>query len=268
MKSQALVTAGLPEVSHPVVRLFGAYSRHYMRRRFHAIRIPRNGQPPREGARPLVIYLNHASWWDPLVCLYLSRKWFPERTSFAPIDAFSLRQYRFFKHLGLYGVEQHSTRGALTFLRTTRAILESKRNVVWMTPQGRFKDVRERPLRLQRGIGALAVQTEDVEFLPLAVEYTFWTEPRPEILVSFGEPVIPSEEPRRSADRWTEFFSHALEEAQDELASRSCRRDPTEWLVIDKGASGVSASYDAWRLLRARLSGAEFAREHQPEKRA
>ena len=75
----------------------------------------------------------------------------------------------------------------MTFLRTTRAILESRRNLVWLTPQGRFMDVRERPIRLQRGLGALAAQREEVEFLPLAIEYSFWTEPRPEILISFGE---------------------------------------------------------------------------------
>ena len=147
-----------------------------------------------------------------------------------------------------------------------RAILASRRNLVWLTPQGRFMDVRERPLRLQRGLGVLAVQAQEVEFLPLAIEYSFWTEPRPEILISFGEAAIPSDEPNRSADEWTEFFASALEDAQDELATRSCRRDLADWVVVEKGASGVSAIYDLWRRIRARISGAEFASEHQPEK--
>lgn len=266
MKSQATARGALPEVSVPIVRLFAAYSRQYLRWRFHAIRILRSGPPPRATRRPLVIYLNHASWWDPLVCLYLSRKWFSDRRSYAPIDVASLRKYGFFKYLGIFGVERNSTRGAMTFLRTMRAILASRRNLVWLTPQGRFMDVRERPLRLQRGLGVLAVQAQEVEFLPLAIEYSFWTEPRPEILISFGEAAIPSDEPNRSADEWTEFFASALEDAQDELATRSCRRDLADWVVVEKGASGVSAVYDLWRRIRARISGAEFASEHQPEK--
>ncbi len=141
-----------------------------MLRRFHAIRVLRKGQPPRDSSRALVIYLNHASWWDPLVCLYLSRKFFPERMSFAPIDAESLRKYAFFAHIGFYGIEQHSPRGAVTFLRTTSAILDSRSNVVWLTPQGRFMDARERPLRFQRGIGALAMEAPEAVFLPLAVD--------------------------------------------------------------------------------------------------
>ena len=184
--------------------------------------------------------------------------------SFAPIDAESLRKYAFFAHIGFYGVEQHSPRGAVTFLRTTSAILDSRSNVVWLTPQGRFMDARERPLRFQRGIGALAMEAPEAVFLPLAVEYTFWTEPQPEILASFGEAAIPSKEPLRGVDEWTERFSRALESMQDELATRSCSRGRADWLVIDKGARGVTPAYDAWRVLRARMRGKDFAREHQP----
>lgn len=258
-------SSALPRVSAHALKIFAAYSRRYMRRRFHAIRILKSGQPHRGISRPLVIYLNHASWWDPLVCLYLSRKWFSDRASFAPIDAASLERYGIFKHIGIYGVEQDSLRGAMTFLRTTCAILSAGRNVVWLTPQGRFMDVRERPLRLRHGIGTLAARMPEVEFLPLAIEYTFWTEPRPEILISFGEATVPSREAQRSAEEWTEFFAGVLEDTQDELAGQSCRRNPFDWLVLDKGASGVSAIYDAWRMLRARLRGVAFVREHRPE---
>ncbi len=235
-----------------------------MLRRFHAIRVLRKGLPPRDSSRALVIYLNHASWWDPLVCLYLSREFFSERRSFAPIDTESLRKYAFFARIGFYGIEQHSTCGAVTFLRTTSAILDSTSNVVWLTPQARFMDARERPLRFQRGIGALALEAPEAVFLPLAIEYTFWTEPQPEILVSFGEATTPSRESRCGVDEWTMRFSRALESAQDELATRSCSRSHGDWLVIDKGACGIAPAYDAWRVLRARIRGKDFAREHQP----
>ncbi|HEU4678623.1 MAG TPA: hypothetical protein VFS35_03815, partial [Terrimicrobiaceae bacterium] len=166
---------------------------------------------------------------------------------------------------GIYGIEQQSIRGAIQFLRTTVAVLSAGQHVVWLTPQGAFGDVRERPLRLRRGLGELAVRTEEVEFLPLAIEYTFWTEPQPEILLAFGHATVPSRQDARSAEAWTQFFSGALENLQDELATRSCRRDPSDWLVLEKGACGVNATYDAWRMIRARLGGAAFAREHRPE---
>jgi len=255
----------LPQASASLLKVFAAYSRGYARRHFHSFRILNSGLPPRDLNRPLVIFLNHASWWDPLVCLLLSREFFANRTSFAPIDGSMLERYGFFKHLGFFGVEQQSAIGALKFLRTARALLASSRNSMWVTPQGRFMDIRERPLRLQSGLGALAAQSAETMFLPLALEYTFWSEPRPEILVSFGEPIIPGSKKSGSAEEWTKRFSDALEDTQDELAARSCRRDSSEWLVLNRGASGVNAIYDAWRWLRARVNQKTFAREHRAE---
>lgn len=251
-----------PRVSTGVMKVFATYSRGYVRRHFHSFRILKSGLPPREDARPLVIYLNHASWWDPLVCLLLAREFFPNRMSFAPIDSAMLERYAFFKHLGFFGIEQGTPRGALTFLRTARVLLASPRNALWLTPQGRFVDVRERPLGLQNGLGALAAREPDAAFIPLAIEYSFWIEPRPEILMSFGEPIVPRNAPVRTVAEWTQDFSDALKTAQDELAASSCRRDAAEWVSLHRGKSGVSRIYDAWRWARARLRGEKFAAEH------
>ena len=265
IKPDGLADVASPQVATRLLKGFSAYSRHYVLRHFHAIRILKDGLPPSDISCPVVIYLNHASWWDPLVCLHLARKYFAERRSFAPIDAASLQRYGFFKQLGFYGIEQKSARGAMTFLRTTCTLLASARNMVWLTPQGRFMDVRQRPLRLQHGIGSLAARMENVAFVPLAIEYTFWTEPRPEILLGFGRSAVPKNAPIRSSRDWTEFFSNALEDAQDELAAKSSRRDPADWIVLDRGKSGISAICDPWRWLRSRIHGGGFAREHNVE---
>ena len=124
-------------------------------------------------------------------------------------------------------------------------------------------DVRERPLRLQSGLGPLAARESNAIFIPLAIEYSFWTEPRPEILVAFGEPLVPSVDGLRSAAEWTGIFTDALESTQDELATRSCRRDSAEWRTLNRGKSGVHAVYDAWRWLRAQGRGERFTPEHQ-----
>lgn len=245
--------------------MFAAYANRYVRRRFHAIRILKTGMPPRDVSLPLVIYINHAAWWDPLICLHLAQRYFTDRTSYAPIDAAALQRYSFFKRLGFFGIEQKSMRAATKFLRTAAAILTSPRNILWLTPQGCFTDVRERPLRLEHGIGELAARLENVLFLPLAIEYTFWTEPRPEILLSFGEPTISHNAAPLSAPDCTKVFGTALEEVQDELATRSCRRDPNEWIVLERGTSGVNPFYDTWRRVRAYVGGKKFAPDHHVE---
>ena len=253
-----------PRVSPALLKVFNAYNRRYLRRHFHSLRILQAGLP-QTPAQPIVVYLNHSSWWDPLVCLLLSLYFFTNRVSFGPIDAAMLERYRFFRRLGFFGVDQCNGHRAAAFLRTSRAILASSRNMIWLTPQGNFVDVRTRPLDLQPGLGALATRTRGVAFVPLAIEYSFWTESRPEILVSFGEPLVPSIEIPRSASEWTQLFSEKLEATENELAIRSCQRRSDEWITLNSGRSGVNAAYDAWRWLRAKVRGQNFTPEHQPQ---
>ncbi len=251
----------LPQISPFLMKWFAAYSRRYVGRHFHSVRLLKSALPPRDCAHPLVIYLNHAAWWDPLVCLLLAREFFPERASFAPIDAEMLARYGIFRRLGFFGIEPRSASGARAFLGVTRAVLASSANALWLTPQGRVMDPRERPLRFEDGLGWLAGREPNAAFVPLAIEYTFWTQPRPEILVAFGEPIVPAEAPPSEAGG-TDAFGEALESAQDELAMRSCRREPGDWEVVCRGKTGIGAIYDSWRRLAARIRGKQFVEEH------
>jgi hypothetical protein len=136
--------------------------------------------------------------------------------------------------------------------------------MLWLTPQGRFSDVRERPLRFQAGLGHLAATVEDAVFLPLAIEYVHWEERLPEVLVRFGEPV----RVRRGVGRvqeaafWTARLEHNLEQTQDVLAAESQRREPGDFQVLLQGRAGVGGSYDGWRRARAWFRGEAFRPEH------
>lgn len=256
--------SALPRVSPAFLKFFAAYSRSYLCRQFHSVRILKGALPPTDRARPQVIYLNHAAWWDPLVCLLLARRFFADRTSFAPMESAMLASYGLFRRLGFFGIVPHSARGARTLLRTAHAILASPANALWLTPQGHFADVRQRPLQLESGLGMLATREPEATFVPLAIEYAFWTESRPEILVAFGEPISPRDW-QMPADAWTRTFTELLEAAQDELAARSCRRDPKDWITLDRGKVGIGAIYDTWRRLRAKLRGEAFVAEHSTQ---
>ena len=57
------------EVSPLLVSLFGGYSERHLARHFNALRLSKAQRPDLAAARgkPLIIYLNHPSWWDPLI---------------------------------------------------------------------------------------------------------------------------------------------------------------------------------------------------------
>jgi 1-acyl-sn-glycerol-3-phosphate acyltransferase len=254
----------LPRVSPLLLRWFTWYCRGYIRRHFHSLRVSLAGHPPDTRGLPLVIYTNHASWWDPLVGLVIKDTFFADRALFTPIDAAMLARYRIFARLGFFGVEKASRRGAVQFLRTSEAILESPSHLLAVTPQSRFADARERPVKFQAGLGHLATRVECAVFLPMATEFVFWEERLPEILVRFGEPVEVRRE-RATAfthDYWTALFEQKLEANQDALSLQAQRRNASEFKMLLLGGAGQGGVYDLWRGLKARLHGETFTKEH------
>jgi 1-acyl-sn-glycerol-3-phosphate acyltransferase len=254
----------LPRISIPLLRWFTWYSRRYMRRHFHSVRVSLEGLPPEASGLPLVIYSNHASWWDALVCLVLKERFYPERAAFAPIDAQMLKRYKLFSRLGFFGVEQHSLRGAAQFLQIAQAVLQSPQNLLAITPQGRFADARERPIRFESGLGHVATRVRRALFVPFAAEYVFWEERLPEVLVRFGEPVEiqPHHRPAFDAKYWTRLFEQKLTETQDALASEAMRREPANFLTLLSGGAGQGGIYDLWRYFKSKCLGENFKKEH------
>jgi len=287
-----------PRISPLRLRWFTWYSRRYVRRHFHSVRVSLAGLPPHTHGLPLVIYSNHASWWDALACLVLKDEFFADRTAFAPIDAAMLARYKFFRRLGFFGVERglpaaslpesndapvvsgsltnartakraearapSRTRGAIQFLRTAEAVLQSPENLLALTPQGRFADVRERPIRFEAGLGHLAARVQRAVFLPFAAEYVFWEERLPEILVRFGEPVEirPQHHSAFEAEYWTMLFEQKLTETQDALAVEAKSRNPADFQIVLLGGAGQGGVYDWWRSFTAKLRGQTFRKEH------
>ncbi len=243
-----------PRISPRLLRLFQRYAQGYVRRHFHSVRLLRGGAPARCVDYPLVVYLNHASWWDPLLCLLLAQRFFPARQSYGPIEDDSLGRYRFFEKLGFFGVEGNRSPARVDFLRIADRILATERNALWLTPQARFVDSRVRPLHFRRGLGHLAARTDRAAFLPLALEYVFWEERQPEVLVGFGEPVIFSGEQRLGLGETTRLFETALATVQDHLAAAAQRRQPAEWDRLVVGRATINPFYDLWRRLRGERS--------------
>jgi 1-acyl-sn-glycerol-3-phosphate acyltransferase len=236
----------LPSISPSLLKWFKRYLRYwYMPWHLHAVRISRRGGLPAIPDGPLILVTNHPSWWDPIVLILLTDL-LPERRHFAPIDAAALNRYRFFGKLGMFGVEPGKAR---SFLRTGMAILETPGTALWITAQGRFADVRERPVRLQGGVGYLAARRGQV--LPVALEYPFWHERAPEALVRFGD-LLPM--PATTAE-----IAGALERTQDALAAEAQQQRPELFENYIAGKVGVGLAYDAWRRLRER---GMYAAEH------
>lgn len=236
----AHAAAETPRVSRLVLEWFARHASRRLRRQFHAVHLT-GPLPDFEAARPMAIYLNHASWWDPLVCLSAARKLAWRRRNYAPIDARSLERFGFFKKLGFYGVEKGSARCAAAFLRTSARLLEDPATVLWITPQGRFVDQRQRPVLLKRGIAHLRQKAPEASFVPLAIDYFFGAERLPGVALRFGEPVKGSS---------LNEMEEALEGTMDQLASEVLAGSFDQPRVLVRGAHGAGGIYGLWQRLR------------------
>ncbi|MBV8375932.1 MAG: lysophospholipid acyltransferase family protein [Verrucomicrobia bacterium] len=178
-----------------------------------------------------MLYANHAAWWDPLVGIVLKAEYFPDYTLFAPVEAAALRHYKILSKIGFFAVERESQRGVLKYIKTSEAILQHSEHLLAVTPQGRFADPRERPVQFQRGLGLLATRVQRALFIPVAIEYAFWEQRRPEILCRFGEPMEVRAEDSLglTAWHWTAVLERRLEITQDALGQEVCRRQPDDF---------------------------------------
>ena len=255
----------LPAVSPWRLRLFTHYARRYVQQSFHAVRLLRAGQPPQLPERPMVVYCNHPSWWDPLLCLLLAQRYFPARTHYAPMAADALARYRFLARLGFFGLATGTRQEAATLLRVGQAIARQPQTALWITPEGQFTDPRQRPVQLQPGLGHLARRLTGAAFVPLALEYPFWEERFPEALACFGDVVPVDQLPSHSAGDWTTLLARQLEATQDRLAEAARRRDPEVFETLLRGRVGIGGAYDLWRRLRAWRRGAAFQQAHGRE---
>lgn len=251
----------LPRRWHWLLRGFRRYCTRYVRKHFHTVRLSKTSHEFPSVDEPVLIVLNHPSWWDPLIGLILSNQ-FQDRDQFAAIDAVAVNRYAFFKRLGFVGVDTKSLRGAAEFLRTGQTILSEPGRVFWVTAQGRFTDVRERPLSLRSGVGHLAARLDRGYVVPVAIEYAFWNEPSPEALLRIGEPLSIADHQGSGGKEWTQLIEDGLTDTLDGLNAEAMSRDPEKFTTLLEGSSGIGGFYDVWRRMKAWIRGERFDPSH------
>ncbi|WP_091130970.1 lysophospholipid acyltransferase family protein [Microvirga guangxiensis] len=237
--------------------------RRYFRRHMNALRIAPWGLPavPRNG--PVIIYSNHPAWWDAAIYILAADHFFPAYESYAPIDAEMLRRYGVFGRIGAFGVDLHSTRGAADFMRLSAEILSSPQRALWITAQGRFSDVRERPLDLKPGIARLVEIAPESTIIPLGIEYGFWLERGAEAFMAFGPQMSARELLELSRPERLQRLDGELTKVLDRLSDDVQSRDPARFRALLEGSAGVGGLYDGWRRLTSAMRGRAFDPSHE-----
>ena len=166
-------------------RLFAVYAAWTVRRHFRAVYV--RGTLPDTRA-PLLVCVQHAGWWDPILLFHLSRSRFPGR-HFTMMEEANLRQFGFFRRLGAFGVERASKNGPVASLRYALKRLSEPTSRVWIFPQGTITPVDRRPIDVDPGAAWLATRA-GVPVVAVAIRYEFREDQLPEAFVSFSLPEL------------------------------------------------------------------------------
>ena len=267
----------LPRRSGWLFNRFARYAQWYLGRHFDAVRLLAGGRDRLASLpadRPLILYSNHPSWWDPLIATAVAAACLGGRRTYAPIEAAMLEKYKVFGRLGFFGIASDSRRGGAAFLRTGDAVLleptqqrDEPRNAIWITAEGFFTDPRHRPVVLRPGVAHLAARRPEAVVLPVAMEYPFWTERKPEALVAVGEPIDPRTLDFEGVEDLDARLAAALQGTMDTLAEPAIAKNPDAFETLIAGRSGIGGVYDWVRLLGAWARGRRVDSRHLPERR-
>jgi len=257
--NDALIT---PETHSPrIIHWFGVWTERMLRRDFHAVRIVSGQQlhlaALNDSRRPAIVLMNHPSWWDPLIGIFLSRRFTPSRPLLAPMEAEQLAKFRFFRKLGIFGVDPDQA-GALQAMQqhVISRLQGNLRHTFWVTPQGEFTDPRV-PMRLRPGAAAIAAALPEVVCICMAAELVFWNDRRPELLLS-ARTISDDASRFGSTTGWTRVLTEGMTAAGAELAAHATARNAAAFdVLLGAESAKVSVFYDAW----AKLTGRNVAIE-------
>jgi len=168
------------------ISVFDIYCRWLFRRRFDSVDIQTNYRPA--DGRKTIYFLNHNSWWDGLIPFLLNQKLFHQKAR-GMMDLKQLRQYPFFRRLGVFSIDLSSGRSSMQSLRYAIRSLERPDAALYIYPQGKIEPFSTNNLQFRKGIGWLAKKVPDADLVPVAIYIHTKESDKPRLEIRAGHPI-------------------------------------------------------------------------------
>ncbi len=137
-----------------------------------------------------IIYAPHTNWWDGTVGYNLCRRVF-KTTIRMMIE--ELNRFPIMSKAGAFAVNKKSAQASMRALQYSVDFLKDPDISLWIFPQGIIRPPNFRPVEFQSGMAYIAENCVKkyggINLIPVAVNYTFLREDKPEVIVDVGEPI-------------------------------------------------------------------------------
>lgn len=105
--------------------IFSVYNRNLIKRRFHSLSVENlNNLKHGDSNIPLVIYLNHSSWWDGLILYQIGKT--VSLDQYVMMEEKQLKNLQLFRKLGAFSVVRENPREAVKSINYAVNLLNEK----------------------------------------------------------------------------------------------------------------------------------------------
>jgi chlorobactene lauroyltransferase len=169
--------------------LYWLFARRSLWKNFHRVWLQSHGPLPTPADGPLILYLNHSSWWDGYLMYVIHRLVLHGRfDSYLLMEERQLQAYRFFSWSGAFSVNRQDpedTRRSQTYAANLLRSGHCAR-ALYIFPQGRIVHPDQRPLVTYPGIARITAQSGPVNLCPVAMRYEFRGQQQPHAFIRIG----------------------------------------------------------------------------------
>ena len=169
----------------------------------------------RDLSTPIILFAPHSNWWDGIVGYNICNRIFKKEIRLMVEE---LNRFPLLRRGGAFNVNKKSPQASMEAIKYSVDVLENLNNILYIFPQGIIKPPNYRPIELQSGLTYIAEKAAKkygkVHLMPVAVNYMFLRDNRPEVLVEMGK-IIELKNDRPDRKEYTHFLGKTLEELCD-----------------------------------------------------
>lgn len=168
------------------IRFFSFYTKWKLKRSFKQVWINQEYEPDKDSRT--VYFLNHNSWWDGLLPLYLNEYFFHQNAR-AIMEEKQMRKHTFFSKIGAFSIDLSNPRSIVRSMRYALSSLEREKACLFIYPEGKITPVSESTPEFKNGLSWLYKNTADIDFVPIGIYSHSFRSAKPELYILIGDSV-------------------------------------------------------------------------------
>ncbi len=187
---------------------------------------------------PTILFAPHCNWWDGIVLYNTTHRIFHKEIRLMVEE---LNRFPLLRRGGAYSVNKKSPQSAMKALQYSVDVVGDLRNILCIFPQGIIRPPHFRPIEFQTGLAYIAENAVKrygkVNLIPMAVDYAFFRDNRPEVVVEFGKRIElrqGNELDKMSRKELTHYLEHALTETCDNQFKEISQGDVSKYNILFK----------------------------------